>query len=150
VSDDHNPWAAPDGPLSVGSGHETSTAAGPMPPVAFMAVALGAFVALVPELFVTFGLGFAPGWANWGGRSIQWVWPVGMTTCLFVLMVTFGIGVAGLIGSALGFSRQGRLARPVVVGWLASWAALTALSCVLAYLNLHGEAVQMFPSGYNP
>lgn len=150
MSDVLNPWAAPDSPLSKGRGHGVSTEVGPPPSAAFLAVALGAFAALVPELFVAFGLWLAPGWANWGGLSIQWVWPAGMTTCLFLLMATFGIGVAGLIGSALVFSRQRRLARPVVVGWLASWAALTALSCVLVYLNLHAEAVQVFPSGYNP
>ena len=73
-----------------------------------------------------------------------------MTVCLLLLMATFGIGVAGSFGLAMSLSRQERYTGSVVVGWLVSWAALTALSCTLAYLDLHASALEMFPNGYHP
>ena len=97
---------------------------------------------------MTFGLWFAPGWANWWAYD-----PVGLArgdddVPPTILMSTLGSGMAGMIGFAMGLSRQKGHARRVVIGWFRIWAVLTALSCVTAYIVLHAERVELFPNGY--
>jgi hypothetical protein len=104
-------------------------------PSAFSLIMLMSPAVLAPELLVTFGLWFAPGWANWGGRTIPWVWPAGMAVCLFLLMATFGCGTAGLIGLALSLSRQRKQTRRVVVGRLVLWAGIATVSTLEQHRN---------------
>jgi hypothetical protein len=150
MTEDSNPSQVPHGPLPMGSGQETCSRIEPPPTFLYGAVALGAFLALGPELWITFGLWFAPGWANSRGLTIQWVWPAGLTVCLCLLMITFGTGVGAALGFAMSLSRQKHHAGSVVVVWRIFWAALKVLSCVLVYRDLHASAVEMFPNGYNP
>ena len=150
MSGDSNPWKAPDGPMPLGSGQGLSMKADPFRPWFYLALMLVALVFLLIELSMTLGLSFTPGWANSGGLSIHWEFPAVMTFCFFFMMVTLGIGLAGLIGLAMSVFRQHRRSRAVFVGWLVFWAALTVPSCVLVYLRLHTEMVNSYPNGYNP
>jgi hypothetical protein len=122
----------------------------PLPAIIYGMMALGAFVALLPELFFGFGLWFAPGWANgWpGGLTIYRVWSAGMTACLFVMMSTIGVGAGGMIGLSLKLSRQNRLAELVVLAWLVLWTVLSISACALAYREFYVSTLEMWPNGY--
>jgi hypothetical protein len=127
-----------------------SVTADPFEPWFYLALVLAALVFLLIELVFTLALSFSPGWANWGGHSIHWVFPAVMTICFAFLMVTLGFGLTGLIGLAMSVSRQNRRSRAVLLGWLVFWAALTIVSCAPVFLQLHAWMVESYPNGYTP
>ena len=112
-------------------------------------IALGSLVALGPKLFVGFGLGFNPGWANgWpGGLAITEVWPAGMTA----ILITGTIGLGALLGLLLSRLATARpYAGIVFLAWLMAGAILAILACISFYQSIHAEALEAWPNGYNP
>jgi hypothetical protein len=110
-------------------------------------------VALGDELFLGFALGLVPGWANgWpGGLTISQVWPAGMTTILYIILITGAI----VLGASLSFllSRL-EIARPytgiVFLAWLVVGAILAVPACISFYQWIHAWALEVWPDGYNP
>jgi len=141
-----NPYDAPRSPLG---GAKSSSILGLKGPD-YGLVALVAFAALACELFFGFPFFFAPGWANgWpGGLTIHRVWSFAMTTYLFVVMMTIGIGVGGFVGVLLGLFLGGRRTELIFFAWLLLWTVLTTLTCIFSYRQIYDSTLEMWPNGY--
>lgn len=116
-------------------------------------LALGSLIALGPELFFGFGLGFAPGWANgWpGGLTIDRVWSAGMTTILFMILVTGAMGLGALLSLLMSRLATARRYAGTFFGiWLIAWTSLAILTCFSFYRAIRASALEMWPNGYNP
>lgn len=118
---------------------------------AYLALAGGAFVALVIELVVGFPFLFAPGWANgWpGGLTIHRVWSAGMTAYLYVMTISFGVGLGGLIGALLYlFPVSRQRAGRIFFAWLVFWTGFTVLFSMWFYGEIYESTLAMWPNGY--
>ena len=113
-------------------------------------IVLLAVAAFGGEVFFGFGLFFAPGWANgWpGGLTIHRVWSAFMTTYLFVLMMTVGIGAGGLIGLLLRLVLGNRRTTLVFYFWLLICSVFTVLTCINVYPEIYASTLEMWPNGY--
>ena len=80
-----------------------------MSPATCYNMALGALVAFLVEAFGGFALLFT-GWANgWPfGWTIHVVWSAGMAALLFVMLMTFTVGVAAVVAADRPERRTGR------------------------------------------
>lgn len=112
-------------------------------------ISLLAIYALGCELFVSFGLCFAPGWANeWPfGLSIYTVWPAGMATLLFAFLMTVAVGFGAEFAP---MAVNPRTAKRLFRRWLLCAAVVALALSGWAFVELRAETLRMFPNGYNP
>jgi hypothetical protein len=106
----------------------------------FGIIAIVALAALAAEFCVGFVLGFSPGWANgWpGGLSIYRVWSASMTTVIFAIEMTVGIGSGAMISLLLSrFPKGRRQAWLIFAAWLMGCTALATLNCSWLYHEIY-------------
>src|SRR4051794_17453738 len=90
-----------------------------------------ACLALPAEAVVNFPFFFAPGWANgWpGGLTIYQVWSTWLSITLFVMLMTFGLGLGSLISLLFCIFPRGRRHAANALGtWISFWAILSAVT----------------------
>jgi hypothetical protein len=108
---------------------------------------------LACEFFITFGLWFAPGWANgWPAPlSIHVVWPSGMALIAFIILVTLGCGLGTILYLVLASDahKSDSLERYYRRGLL-TWSVVAFCAAALTWWSMHAAAWEMWPQGYPP
>jgi hypothetical protein len=110
-----------------------------------------ALVATVGEMYFGFALFFAPGWANeWPfALTIHSVWAAGIALMLFVVLMTLGAGLGGLVGLMCSWRGIGsKHGLSVYITWLLLMATMVLLASTWMYRAAHAAALQMWPNGY--
>lgn len=120
-----------------------------MPRSSWIVLALATLYTLAVEMFMGFGLWFAPGWANgWpGGLSFHVVWSAGMAGIVFLLVVTAAVAMGAVFVASSDRTEANRRA---FVIWLIIAAIAGLLASWWIYGVCHAMTLRMFPNGYNP
>lgn len=124
-----------------------------MAPRGWLKIAGWSLVALVGEVFGSFGFAFNPGWANaWPfGLSIYTVWSTGMSSVFFGILVTVAVGTGAVTGAVCSYFGVGlRHGRAVFAGWVACSSILALVASIWTFRAIYASTLEMWPTGYNP
>ncbi len=115
----------------------------------FLSILVCAFFAIIGELVLSFPFAFSPGWANGApGFTLYQAWTIGVSSFLFVFIVTVGVGTAALVAYTLcRFRRTLQFATPVFVGFLAFVSTFAAVFCAFAFRSVYESAFAEWPNG---
>jgi hypothetical protein len=117
----------------------------------WVTIALVSLMAVPSELAVRFGLWFSPGWANFGGTSIQVIWPIGLSVLFFLILMTAAVGIGAAAVAIDTWRRHEHSSRLLGFAmWLAAATVLALMATATYYADLRSSAMTLFPNGYNP